>query len=83
MKKKWWSAVLAAVVCLFVFNPLTAWSAEKGPIKIGLLAPLTGGFAAQGKDMLAAFQQYLEEINYQVAGRKIELLVEDDEANPA
>jgi branched-chain amino acid transport system substrate-binding protein len=83
MKKKWLTAVLAAVVCLFVFNPLPAWSAEKGPIKIGLLAPLSGGFAAQGKDMLAAFEQYLEEINYQVAGRKIELLVEDDEANPA
>ncbi len=33
--------------------------------------------------MLAALELYLEEIKYQVAGRKIELIVEDDEANPA
>jgi len=83
MKKKWLTAVSVAVVCLFVFNPLPAQSAGKGPIKIGFLAPMSGGFAAQGKDMLAAMQLYLDEINYQVAGRKIELLVEDDEANPA
>jgi branched-chain amino acid transport system substrate-binding protein len=39
--------------------------------------------AATGKDMLAGLQLYLEEIGYQAAGRKIELIVEDDEAVPA
>ena len=39
--------------------------------------------AANGKDMLAGAELYLEEIKYQAAGRKIELIVEDDEANPA
>ena len=33
--------------------------------------------------MLAGLQLYLEEIGYQAAGRKIELIVEDDEAVPA
>jgi len=33
--------------------------------------------------MLTGIELYLQEIGYQVAGRKIELLVEDDEANPA
>jgi len=33
--------------------------------------------------MLAGIQLYLEEIGSQAAGRKIELIVEDDEANPA
>jgi branched-chain amino acid transport system substrate-binding protein len=83
MKKRYLTALLAAAVCLFVFSTLTAWSAEKGPIKIGFIAPLSGAFAAQGKDMLAALEQYLEEIKYQAAGRKIEIIVEDDEANPA
>ena len=78
MKKKWLTAVLAAVVCLFVFSPLSAWSAEKGPIKIGFFSPLSGGMAANGKDMLAGAELYLEEIKYQAAGRKIELIVEDD-----
>lgn len=84
MKNKWWAAFIAvAAVGLFLFNPSPSWAADKGPIKIGFIAPLSGGMAANGKDMLAGFQQYLEEIKYQAAGRKIELLVEDDEANPA
>ncbi len=84
MKKKWLLSALAVVaVSLFLFTPSSSWSQAKGPIKIGLLAPMSGGFAAQGKDMLAGFQLYLEEIKYQVAGRKIELILEDDEANPA
>ncbi len=83
MLKKSLMVVMAAVACLLLFNPSTSWSAEKGPIKIGFLAPMSGGFAAQGKDMLAGLELYLEEVKYQAAGRKIELLVEDDEANPA
>lgn len=83
MKKKGLMVFVAAVACLLLFNPFNSWSAEKGPIKIGFIAPLSGAFAAQGKDMLAALEQYLEEIKYQVAGRKIDLIVEDDEANPA
>jgi len=39
--------------------------------------------AANGKDMPVGLEQYLDEIKYPAAGRKIELLVEDDEANPA
>lgn len=83
MMKKCLTTVVAAAACLLLFNPLPSWSAAKGPIKIGFLAPLSGGMAANGKDMLMGFEQYLEEIKYQAAGRKIELLVEDDEANPA
>jgi branched-chain amino acid transport system substrate-binding protein len=83
MKKKCLMVFVFAVACLLLFNPLLSQAAEKGPIKVGFLAPLSGGFAAQGKDMLAALELYLEEIKYQVAGRKIELIAEDDEANPA
>ena len=39
--------------------------------------------AANGKDMLTGIELYLEEIGYEVAGRKIDLIIEDDEANPA
>src|SRR5882724_7730207 len=53
--------------------------AQSGPIKIGLLVPLTGAASALGKDMLAGTELYLDEINRQVAGRKIELIVEDTE----
>jgi branched-chain amino acid transport system substrate-binding protein len=71
------------MVSLIALNPSTSWAQAKGPIKIGFITPLSGGMAANGKDMLAGIELYLEEIGYQVAGRKIELIVEDDEATPA
>lgn len=61
----------------------TAAQAQGGAIKIGLLAPLTGAAAAIGKDMANGTELYLDEIGRQVAGRKIELIVEDTEGNTA
>ena len=53
------------------------------PIKIGYIGPLTGIFAQSGKDMLDGLKLSLDQVNYEVAGRKIELIAEDDEGNPA
>lgn len=53
------------------------------PIRVGFMAPLTGIFAQAGNDMLAGLKLAFEELNDQAAGRKIELIVEDDEGNPA
>ncbi len=84
MKKVFCLMVLMmAVVGLTVFSGSPSWAQGKGPIKIGFISPLSGGMAANGKDMLAGFELYFEEIKYQAAGRKIELFVEDDEAVPA
>jgi branched-chain amino acid transport system substrate-binding protein len=47
-----------------------------------MLAPLTGAFSGAGKDMLAGLELYFDEINRQIAGRRIELVVEDTEGNP-
>lgn len=74
---------VVAAVSLIMVNPSVLLAQGKGPIKIGFISPLSGGMAANGKDMLTGIELYLEEIGYQAAGRKIELLVEDDEANPA
>jgi branched-chain amino acid transport system substrate-binding protein len=57
--------------------------AQGAPIKIGFLAPLTGAFAQIGKDMVAGSDLYLDEIGHQVAGRKIEVIVEDTQGDPA
>jgi len=74
---------VAIVVSFIMVSPSAPLAQGKGPIKIGFISPLSGGMAANGKDMLTGIELYLEEIGYQAAGRKIELLVEDDEANPA
>ncbi|MGH7399190.1 MAG: ABC transporter substrate-binding protein [Candidatus Rokuibacteriota bacterium] len=60
-----------------------AASPQSGPIKIGLLVPLSGAFSATGKDMLVGTQLYLDEIGHTAGGRKIELIVEDTEGAPA
>jgi len=69
-------------ICLISLGT-AAGAAEKGPIKIGFIAPHTGNFAQLGMDMVAGFKMFLEEINYTVAGRKIELIVEDEGEGPA
>jgi branched-chain amino acid transport system substrate-binding protein len=75
--------VFMVMVALVAVAPSASWAQGKGSIKIGYITPLSGSMAANGKDMLAGAELYLEEIGYQVAGRKIEFIVEDDEANPA
>ncbi|WP_051357017.1 ABC transporter substrate-binding protein [Azorhizobium doebereinerae] len=56
--------------------------AQGGPIRIGLMAPLTGVVAAGGREMVDGFNMYWEEHGNEVAGRKVEVIVEDDAANP-
>jgi branched-chain amino acid transport system substrate-binding protein len=58
-------------------------ASDRGPIRIGFLTPLSGGLAQNGRDILNGFLLYLEEIGYTAAGRRIELIVEDDEGIPA
>jgi branched-chain amino acid transport system substrate-binding protein len=83
--KKGLLAVFAVVVAIsFVMvSPSGSFAQGKGPIKIGFISPLSGSMAANGKDMLTGIELYLDEIGYQAAGRKIELLIEDSEAVPA
>lgn len=84
MSRRWIGTIIIGMLAgLILFTPLVSSGQGKGPIKIGYISPLSGMMAANGKDMLAGIQLYLEEIGYQAAGRKIELIVEDDEANPA
>lgn len=56
--------------------------AQKGPIKIGVISPMTGGAAQAGKDMVNGMQMWLDENGGQMAGRKVELIVEDSQGQP-
>jgi len=59
-----------------------AW-AQRGPIKIGMFVPLTGPLAANGKEMVNGFTLYLEEQGKRLAGREVQLVIEDTEGKPA
>jgi branched-chain amino acid transport system substrate-binding protein len=74
-------AVALVAVVAWLVAPGVASSAE--PIKVGFLAPMSGIFAQAGKDMLDGLKMGLEASGGQVAGRKVELIEEDTEGNPA
>src|SRR2546425_2518844 len=58
-------------------------AAAQGPIKIGFISPLTGAIAAAGKDMYSGCELYWQETGWQMAGRKVEVILEDNEGLPA
>jgi branched-chain amino acid transport system substrate-binding protein len=53
------------------------------PIKVGLILPMTGPFAAYGKQIEHGVKLYLATYGDTVAGRKIELIVKDDSPGTA
>ena len=56
--------------------------AQTGPIRIGLLSPLTGVLAAGGKELVEGFELYWKQNGLTLAGRQVEIVVEDDGSNP-
>jgi branched-chain amino acid transport system substrate-binding protein len=51
-------------------------------IKIGLIMPMTGALASNGKQIVAAAKLYMQQHGDTVAGKKIELIVRDDGTLP-
>jgi branched-chain amino acid transport system substrate-binding protein len=62
----------------------SALAQGSGPVRIGVLIPLTGSTSQFGASMGKAAQLAAEELNAAggVRGRKIEILIEDDQSNP-
>jgi len=63
-----------------------AGAQPKEPIKIGLAAAVSGGSAASGEAIKRGLQIALDEINARgglLGGRKLEMVIRDDEGNPA
>jgi len=71
----------AALLMASTWQPLHA--AE--PIRIGLSVALTGGVAANGKQVLLAMQVWRDDVNANggLLGRPVELVFYDDQSNPA
>ena len=56
--------------------------AQKGPIRIGLLPPLTGPLATPGKEMVEGWRLFWEQAGHTAGGRKIEYVIADTTCNP-
>ena len=56
--------------------------AQSEPIKIGLILPYSGVYAVLGESITQAMELVFARENWTVAGRKIEMIKEDDEMKP-
>ena len=67
-------------------SALPGWALAQGegPIRIGIIIPLTGATSQFGATMSQAAQIAVAEINAAggVRGRKVEVIIEDDQSNP-
>ena len=71
--------VLAATLALASF---TAQS-QQAPLKVGLMLPYTGTFAALGDAIEKGFRLHVQEQGGKLAGREIQFVKVDDESDPS
>ena len=72
--------ILAGTAALTLGCPAVAQST---PVKIGLMLPFTGTFAALGENIAAALELYLQERDGKLGGREVTMIRLDDESDPA
>jgi len=80
--KRYFKVVVAALFILSLCALPALAEKEEKPIKIGVLAVLTGAFAELGQDSVDGVKLALEEVDYEIAGRPVKLFVEDTAATP-
>jgi branched-chain amino acid transport system substrate-binding protein len=81
-------SMFAAVAATFVAVaglalPINSALAQQQKIKIGLMLPYTGTYAALGNAITNAFKLAIEENGGKLGGREVEYFVVDDESDPA
>ena len=71
---------LAAVALAAIGNPAMA---QTTPIKVGLMLPSTGTFAALGDAIEKGFKLHVQEQGGKLGGREVQYFKVDDESDPA
>ncbi|MEO7156413.1 MAG: ABC transporter substrate-binding protein [Vicinamibacterales bacterium] len=77
------SATATVVVTIGLLLPAEPALAQQGKIKVGLMLPYTGTFAALGTAITNGFKLAIEENGGKLGGREIEYFTVDDESDPA
>ncbi len=70
----------AAVLCIASFG---AQAQNQAPVRIGLMLPYTGTYAALGNAIENGFKLYVQEHGGKLAGREIAYFKVDDESEPS
>jgi branched-chain amino acid transport system substrate-binding protein len=82
MRKKIFVLLTVMALLVTVMPQATVAQDDAEPIRIGVLAPLSGAFAGIGEDNVLGVRLALEEVNYTIAGRPVELFIEDTQIEP-
>ena len=77
--------VIAGALLVALASALAPVAEAQPPIRIGASASKTGAYAALGQNQLRGYQLCVKHTNDKggVLGRKLELVVEDDQSQPA
>ena len=70
--------ILAGAALVSAAALLAGPALAQDPIKIGLIAPMTGPFASTGRQVEAAVKLYQQKNGDTVAGRKVQVILKDD-----
>lgn len=77
------TAAVAGATAVGTLAPFGLAQAQSGKIKVGLMLPYTGTYAALGVAITNGFKLAVAEHSGKLGGREIEYYVVDDESNPA
>ncbi len=82
MRKR--AAIIVAIIVLASILAGCGGAAAPKEVKIGLIAPMSGGSAGMGINIQRGVTMAAEEINEKggVKGMKLQIITEDDESNP-
>lgn len=78
------SAMAVGSIGKGILMPKTVFAQVKGPIKVGVVLPLSGGLELFGQQGIQGMKLAVKEINESggVLGRKLELVIEDNKTDP-
>ena len=71
------------VLALSALSASMASAQTPGKLKVGLMLPYTGTFAALGTAIENGFRQHVTELGGKIAGREVEYFKVDDESDPS
>jgi branched-chain amino acid transport system substrate-binding protein len=75
--------LIAAACCSAALASVPAHAQTAAKIKVGLMLPATGTFAALGVAIENGFKLYVAEQGGKIAGREVEFVKVDDESDPS
>jgi branched-chain amino acid transport system substrate-binding protein len=75
------SKIVTTLLAIVLAFP-AAQSRAQDVVKVGIVMPMTGSFAAAGRQVLAGISLFMRQNGDSVAGKKIQLIVKDDASIP-